>query len=304
MSTTPKTLYIIGNGFDLYHGVASSYNNFKEFLLKSSPEIFDLANTFLDKGLLWSNFEAALASLNGSKLKGDSDFLIDYTADSLEWHNAARHRRDSILEKIKDLSDGLRSQLAKWICNLEVPRERLLRFDDDAIFLNFNYTLTLEETYEISPDVICHIHNSVANSSSILIGHGARLREKTTGEFLGGLINDGSYREFDDIDEGIDNYFRRTYKNTSEIINANADFFNRIFSVQNVFVLGHSMSDVDWAYFKKTRHETAQDALWVVTYYSENDRKPFYRSLRDLNVEPEKIIVIPIDQFAAITRSL
>ena len=34
-----ETLYIIGNGFDLMHGVKSSYYNFRDFLKKRNPEL-------------------------------------------------------------------------------------------------------------------------------------------------------------------------------------------------------------------------------------------------------------------------
>lgn len=40
-----STLYIIGNGFDLYHGAQSSYWAFRQYLLRCAPEVvmaFDL----------------------------------------------------------------------------------------------------------------------------------------------------------------------------------------------------------------------------------------------------------------------
>lgn len=42
---SPKHLYVIGNGFDRYHGAESGYKNFRKYLFKQAPEIvgyFDL----------------------------------------------------------------------------------------------------------------------------------------------------------------------------------------------------------------------------------------------------------------------
>jgi hypothetical protein len=44
----------------------------------------------------------------------------------------------------------------------------------DSLFLNFNYTRTLEKLYNIAPDKVLHIHGNVLYSdiNDILFGHG------------------------------------------------------------------------------------------------------------------------------------
>ncbi|MDE6338261.1 MAG: bacteriophage abortive infection AbiH family protein [Muribaculaceae bacterium] len=69
---TPKTLYIIGNGFDLSHGIPSGYPEFKTFCERTERYVplFNQINeclTVLDSG--WNNFEEALGRQDISALK-------------------------------------------------------------------------------------------------------------------------------------------------------------------------------------------------------------------------------------------
>ena len=56
-------LYIIGNGFDLMHGVRSSYYAFRDTLRKSSSLLHAL-ESFLTLEDIWADFEEALAYFN------------------------------------------------------------------------------------------------------------------------------------------------------------------------------------------------------------------------------------------------
>lgn len=57
-----NTLYIIGNGFDLYHGANSSFSHFKEYVKRKNYGLFMELESFFMPHDLWSNFEANLAS--------------------------------------------------------------------------------------------------------------------------------------------------------------------------------------------------------------------------------------------------
>ena len=56
-----NVLYIIGNGFDLHHGVASSYASFCKWLKKHDFELYDLYETVCSYDALWSDFETSMA---------------------------------------------------------------------------------------------------------------------------------------------------------------------------------------------------------------------------------------------------
>ena len=58
-----QTLFIIGNGFDLMHGVPSSYYNFRDSLGKHSA-LRETLETNLTPTDLWADFEDSLAHIN------------------------------------------------------------------------------------------------------------------------------------------------------------------------------------------------------------------------------------------------
>ena len=58
-----KVLLIIGNGFDLSHGLHICYNDFKEYLYETDSVLYDLLKNKMSD-FLWSNFEEDLGYLN------------------------------------------------------------------------------------------------------------------------------------------------------------------------------------------------------------------------------------------------
>ncbi|MEC1760385.1 AbiH family protein [Schinkia azotoformans] len=59
ISDPPVTLNVIGNGFDLMHGVKSSYYNFRDSLRKNNSLRFAL-ETYLNVEDMWADFEDPL----------------------------------------------------------------------------------------------------------------------------------------------------------------------------------------------------------------------------------------------------
>ena len=47
-------LYIIGNGFDLYHGINSSYRNFRNWLYENEPTVIQDMHDVGHKDNDWS----------------------------------------------------------------------------------------------------------------------------------------------------------------------------------------------------------------------------------------------------------
>ena len=75
-------LYIIGNGFDLMHGVKSSYYAFRESLGKRNS-LRETLETYLTPEDIWADFENALAHFNISSM--GSQFIVD---NWLDWMDA------------------------------------------------------------------------------------------------------------------------------------------------------------------------------------------------------------------------
>ncbi len=51
-------LYIIGNGFDLYHHLPSTYYDFRDFVKEKDPFVFGIIEKYFDyTGAFWHAFE-------------------------------------------------------------------------------------------------------------------------------------------------------------------------------------------------------------------------------------------------------
>jgi hypothetical protein len=57
MAQQSTTLYIIGNGFDLLHGVKSSYSMFREYLKRRDKALSFEMDTYFECENFWGDFE-------------------------------------------------------------------------------------------------------------------------------------------------------------------------------------------------------------------------------------------------------
>jgi hypothetical protein len=270
-----STLYIIGNGFDIHHGIRSNYSDFGKFLAAHDKETFDLVGKYLAfDDDFWSDFESRLADFDAASLIEDaSDFLVSYAAD--HWRESYNHDYQFEISRVVEaLSVNMKARFADWIAQLSVPprseiEDKLVRLDPDATFINFNYTPSLGKLYGVADSHILHIHGSSKMASDgLVLGHGWNPKEK------GSLNKRTNFEETDTREiEGnyiVDEYFKATFKPTSDIILSNRSFFESLSSLERIFVMGHSLADVDLPYFREIiRNIHASNVIWKVSYYSD-----------------------------------
>lgn len=310
------TLYIIGNGFDRYHGLDTRYQAFSFFLQDKYSRIHDFlveyyGLPYLDKDdiesqndPLWAEFEKALADFNYENvLEENSELLPD--PGNPEFRDSDWDTFKIEMEEIvRDLTKNLFAEFKEFILSVKFPEnidDKKLKLDKDAEYLNFNYTDTLERYYEIPGDRILYIHNKAKNKSDILIlGHGSDPekfgdRDDDKPDPPEGLTEEELYQwEQDRSDEfpqfyeagksELLSYFEKSFKQTSRIIEENSAFFNRIRNVDTVIVLGHSLSEVDHPYIDKVFHSVLSTASWTASYYRDDEREARRIKLIDLGV--------------------
>ncbi|MBO9101291.1 MULTISPECIES: bacteriophage abortive infection AbiH family protein [unclassified Rhizobium] len=273
-----KTLYIIGNGFDLHHGIPSSYRAFGEYLRRSDAKAYDVVEKyFAMDAQFWAEFEDRLASFDSDSLIEDaSNFLVGYGAE--DWSDAYHHDYQyEIQQAVEAVSTTLRLRFAEWIRQLPVPwtpefSGQRVPMDPSAVFLNFNYTPSLQRLYAV-PDInVLHIHGSAADpTETLVLGHGWEP-----------VPNLDPYR-FEQDPEGadmrvvegqgiVDDYFRDTFKPTAKVIVKNAAFFAGLSDVDRIVVMGHSVSEVDHPYFEEVIANIDVNLVrWKVSYYGDLD---------------------------------
>ena len=160
----------------------------------------------------------------------------------------------------------------------------------EAHFLTFNYTNTLEKAYGIDKNKILYIHGRADDpNSDIVLGHDWNPNDVPKLDEQGDEDADMRIIEGNSI---VNSYFGKTFKPSEEIIKHNRPFFKSLSSVDHIYVLGHSLSDVDSLYFFKIKNFVHKHCLWTVTYYREEEKQKHEDFLARIGVDDEQINLI------------
>jgi hypothetical protein len=287
----PESLYIIGNGFDIYHGISSRYSNFKEYLSDTDSALHDLVEEFIPAQEDWSDLEAALASIDvDSVVDNASQFLVSYAAE--DWSDAYHHDYQYEVNRIVEgLSISLKNRFGEWVRQLVIPAikglaVRPLNLPTTSRYLNFNYTPSLTEIYSIPRNNILYIHGEAQEDDELVLGHAwnsidiLSLNDVPDPESMDTRVMDGN--------EIINDYFGHTFKNSKKIISDNSGFFKSLAGLSEITVLGHSLSSIDEAYFMEIVKNIDVDTVqWTVTYYRDEEKNNHEAALSRIGV-PEK----------------
>lgn len=293
----PTKLYVIGNGFDLWHGIPSSYGQFKEYVSRHDRDLFDAVDRYLPAVEDWSNLESALADVDVESIIDDlGHFMPPYSAE--EWSDAGHHNfQYEVNQIVQRLSTELRARFGEWIRSLVIPTpgtatKRLNGIDVNAIFLTFNYTSTLGDLYNVPDAHVLHIHGAARlQDSELILGHAWNPAQRRS-------LNDRP--DIEDIDTRLmeaygilDDYFSRTFKPSEQLIRKHQAFFDRLGAIETVHLLGHSLSDVDLAYIQALLSVPSVAASrWYVACRSEQERSTKLDRLVALGVDAQRASTI------------
>lgn len=320
----PTTLYIIGNGFDLYHRLDTRYGSFGLFLKKNDPDIYEYLFKYLHfpklnkddkeslKSPIWADFETSLANLDFDEVIDDqSENAADIGSENFsdeDWNTMAIN----VGQIRNDITTNLFESFREFILSVDYPKQEdnLINIDENSIFLNFNYTNSLELYYSVSQDRILYIHNKADRDDKIVLGHGINSQvfeiepvKPPEGLSEAELLQWKEYQN-DNFNHSIElakpelmQYFKKSFKPTSEIIRANIGFFEQLKSINRVYVLGHSLADVDTAYFEEIVSSIGNDKTeWFVSYHNPEEIEEKTKKLLNLNLNKEQISLIKIDE--------
>lgn len=250
----PSKLFVIGNGFDLHHRIPSSYGHFRAFIEAQDRHVFNAVEKYLRPSDAWADMEAAFAGLDPDEIIDDlSHFMGSYGAD--DWSDSGHHDFQYEVDRLVErLSTELRQLFVLWIRQLQIPtklpvHQTVQVLDPTGAFLSFNYTMTLYLAYGIPREQILYIHGCADQvDQDLILGHGWKPEDRRPLNDRPDVVElDTRLIEVNDI---LDSYFSKTFKPSYELISTHAGFFDWLSSVQDVYLLGHSLSDVDAPYFE------------------------------------------------------
>lgn len=298
-----KTLYILGNGFDLFHGLPTHYRCLLCYLQTTHPIeekkigfLFDRNNP--DK--LWSNFEKELETF-------DAFSLVEKNIDS--WIKKETYEKFENL--FTDIHCTIQTLFKDWVSQIDMETNNGNRIviEKEAFFLNFNYTNTLEKYYDIDPSQICYIHRDTKNNecANPIVGHSRKNNcvEKVKcricqfirayGKYPNWAQNSDDFAqkvidELNDLWEGLSKAPQILQYNTNEIytIAQNEAFFKQYVNLENIYIMGHSMSAVDSDYFKKI-YIQSPNAQWHISKYNQTDEELITNLANLIGIEKNNI---------------
>lgn len=292
-------LYVLGNGFDLHHNVPSCYGNFRDFLQRDFPEVYNLLiKLYGDLGdVWWRTFEESLANFDPDKYPKDvvrkpffntlNDFRKKYGDDVChkfdDYENqypedlSKPYIRASLIAEIEMniLKQKLSYAFGEWVKDLPKPDESLMVKDlnKDALFFTFNYTRTLEDLYGIDEDQVVHLHGSI-DRGIFEFGH-----NKTFEEMIEQDLDKHAYERNPLLDKGEDEARTAMFqvveelkKPVDEIIDEHSNDFNKLEGLKEMEILGMSYSPIDLPYLERIIEVTGKDIKVILGWHSDEDK--------------------------------
>lgn len=292
-------LFIIGNGFDLASGLKTSYKDFREYMYstykptgefsdrmpksessgiitsydeeKMGKFLYHLINNTCEKDN-WSDFEESLSNLDFTYAleNWENSQLEDYCTKNVvitpinEWDKTRnlkefRHNFSNVIGYLNDCFLG-------WVKSINVTKGHKIDKFSEIIdlkaskFLNFNYTMTLENFYNIPSKNICYIH--VWNKNYIF-GHG--VLENRTIKYNNDYKNINIARTFQQITESL-------RKNTNRWLEQNESFFAGLNNITEIYSYGFSFSNVDLPYIRRICEViNTSNVIWYQYSYNGSD---------------------------------
>jgi hypothetical protein len=288
-----RILYIIGNGFDLQHGLKTRYWDFKEYLDDVDSDLVEKLEEYFGSDALWSDFEETLAYLDTEQIVDEClNYLVSYGDE--DWSDAYHHDYQYEVQRRIDLiTKTLKQKFTEWILQISIPEtasKNKVIINKNALFITFNYTDTLEILYKVSADNILYIHNkAIDKNSTLILGHSRNPKStKTLSELYNDENSDVRVAEGNQI---LDNYFLETFKTTETIIRDNNKFFDSLEHLEFIYVYGHSLSVVDKPYFQRIVKTIDKSKVkWKVSFHNKKDLFYFNAFFKDLGISSDLII--------------
>lgn len=297
-------LFILGNGFDISHNLPTRFDSdFKKIAKKHETVNFWEEVYQTHNNNIWSDFENSLAHPDFNSLEEIfNGYEPDYYSDRESDRNAIITQVDlngNLTRSLYEFADNAEKQLT----NTKPLSKFKSKFDKNDLFINFNYTHTLEKLYNINKSRILHVHGEVGKNN-LIMGYPEKdyspekyyfdIRGKGTGPYQkvdfqiyvdnkhnDGLLDYYTYKACCDLIEKTKSFSKQTQTNTF------LDFLNN-HDIQTIVILGHSCK-IDFDYFQLLLNQFPK-AKWFFIYYDTKTKKDMKKMISQLEMKDFKFV--------------
>lgn len=282
-------LYIIGNGFDLAHGIKTKLTNFRDYMFDNHKDVVNNWEKIITCKLKdeWQNLEQSFGFVDYDYLSQlTTPYLVSYSADN--WSDSFHH--DFQYEISKHLSLAIKPDfyLREWLSTVDLCCTKKYLLNSESLYLTFNYTNTLENIYSISSKNICHIHGNFSKKEKLVLGHMYPNVVEDAFAF-NDYLNDESDVRIYEGEEIVAQSKNNSYKNSNGLILENQSFFGKLSDVDEIYIIGHnheSIKNVDRVYYEKLADIIGDKNIQIfVIYYDESDIDKYKISLGSLGLK-------------------
>ncbi|MEG2943323.1 MAG: AbiH family protein [Enterococcus sp.] len=175
-----RKLIIIGNGFDLHHGIKSGFADFynSSFMSEDIKNVYEIMTEQLRSGYSWYDFEEEYRKL----IEVESDILGNkgYDGKTLGLTEGNLKIYKPRIDMINYIFQSIFQQFIQYLKSTLHDSKNNPNFRDDSCLqsildetdqiINFNYTSTLSDIYDVPENKIIFVHGSLKKNNPIL-GH-------------------------------------------------------------------------------------------------------------------------------------
>lgn len=295
-------LYIVGNGFDLHHKLKTNYSDYRDFLMLKDSNIVNAYESFdfflfdqEEKEKLWNKLEKTLYfDYEECAYEIIENFYPSLADDSdSKW----QEMEVECIIKTGFADKFIGEYFYEWISK---ENERNisgdLEFEKNSLFLNFNYTNTLQRVYNINSTRILHIHgeiNNLNNNENLQFGSIENsskqckedlVRNYETDDFYGASI-EAAVIKLVEFTERTSKSIQANYKKLSEFISK--------YKIEEIVIMGHSISgsEYDDGYYEDVIIPLVGNVIpWKMYWYSEEDKENILSFIEKYGIENYEFI--------------
>ena len=286
-----RNLFIIGNGFDVAHGLPTRYADIKKYLserIKSNQGIKDIDGDYikiteisrLPEQKIWCGKSVCAEYWKEEEL---IYWLVDEVSNSksdMKWSDFETYLSELNIQavlnkwgytvenvmKIQETLNDISGFFFRWVNTIDLSKakkklnmEKIIKGDENLV-LSFNYTETLEKLYGVCEHSICHIHGKRETDSEQQKRKDMTSIGKDCTELIIGYeenllkVEDFNLLYTDeDIRSGVLTATTGLIKDVKQNIFREREFFDDVekADIRYIYSVGLSYSEVDMPYIRE-----------------------------------------------------
>ncbi|MCH5248303.1 MAG: bacteriophage abortive infection AbiH family protein [Lachnospiraceae bacterium] len=230
---------------------------------------------------MWSALEKVMGELDYSEVFDVLTEPLDEDGDVDLWDDA--YQNEDVATDLHVVIEKFSDYFADWIKTINIAKAKQIPsfkklIESDDVFLNFNYTETLEVVYKVLAKNVCHIHGK--QGEILILGHGRDEREEEYNH------NMSYHTGAEDI---LSDIHRMLKKDTDLAIKKHEEFFTSLRDgINNIYSHGFSFGEVDQPYIKKICEMIpTENITWYLNDFDKSQLQVFEEQLRSAGFKGE-----------------